>query len=1584
MFERLTRRWVHRPYGLPHRDLCARGRRRDSWDCLEPRTLLTVPPISLISENYAGTNSAAIGALFPSISANGQYVTFESGSFQGNITPAPSDLVQSLTVENDAPNVYFRNLATNTTICISVNYQTGNTTGNNDSRYPIISANGNTVVFLSNATDLTANDNPSNNSNNDQNVFAWNRLTGKVTLVTVNYEGTGPANDPNPQYFGTAENISVSANGEYVAYDSEATDLVAGVTNNNYTANVYVRDLLTNTTILVSRNVAGTNIGDGPSNEPVISADGSTVAFDSLANNLDAQHNGGAPFENYQVYASTLNYTNDTVSTTNLLSISPTGTSVGNGTSIAPSLSDNGRMVAFQSSSSNLVNTPNGGSYNDVYVRNLGTSTTQLVSINDTNTATGNSSSFAPQISGDGNHVLFYSLANNLTTNDTVGSGIADEDVFERNLTTNTTQLVSINSAGTNNGNNTSRLANQTLVNASQQATGQISDNGQYVIFYSVATDLVPNFVQNSGGSPFGYDVYLRDTVAGATTLISHAVGLATSGGTGESGTTAMTPDGLNIVFQSAFPNAPDNLVSNDTYGQTQLFHVDLAPLVATAITATAGTPQSALVNTAFATALQAKVTDQNGNPLSGVTVTFAAPTTGVSGKFTGGLTTVTASTNASGLATAPTFTANGTAGSYSVTASVSGVATPATFSLTNTAAVVPTSITAVSGTGTYGGTATLTATLTANNTPLAGKSIAFTLLVGGTTTPVGSATTGANGVATLAGVSLTGFSAGTANGAVGASFAGDAGDQQSSSSGNLTVNQATPVITWGNPADITYGTPLSTTQLDATASVPGQFVYSPLSGTVLSGGNGQTLSVTFTPTDQTDYKVGTAQVTINVDPATPAFTALASPTISPGTASTVLSGQITAGTLIPTGNVSITLNGVTEPAPINAATGAFFASFSTAALGTVGSPYAITYAYAGNANYSAVNGSGTLTVSSQVVTPTTPNAPVLAAASNTGGNGLTKDNGSATAPLMFNVSGVGPANGYVQLYDDTNPSSPVPLGFPVQASGGNATVTLAGGTNLPLPDGVREIAAASEATDGGTPSALSSTTNITVQSSVTITASNPANGGVVSALPGGQVTLTFSHPLAGLTNGGPALGASDPYGIFLLARGPAGQFSAPGTSAGMPGYYTGNLPLHATTTYVVNANGTSSIVITPTVPLSTDVYLISITLSDFSDLAGNTLTDPGGGGYRSFLLQLPPSGGTPFGVTKVTINNGATTVANNAIAQPDTLAIGFNRPLYPPSVNSNNVQLLAKTGSSYTVVPSVPAYSPTTDTIYLTPTATLVPGTVYLIRVAGKDTPTTPAANYVSDDQGYASPGFPLGATFYDTFTVKNASVAPGSGPLKVATGAGGAPATLPSSNVIWTQPMGYASIGFTEALNLSTVGRYSVMLVPESLPPTVAPLAPNIPLNTSLAFNPNTNQLIIVPTAPTGNNLLYVYVLQGFQGHDGSPLLNNAGQPAGVSGNAPYFQTFELATGASSHAVVRPSVQEGFVGIASAATPAVSASSLRSVPSANAVAGAGSRPREPLDGPRRTSAGGVLVSLDLARGGRIRFSTLRRESIS
>src|SRR5271157_3435326 len=338
------------------------------------------------------------------------------------------------------------------------------------------------------------------------------------------------------------------------------------------------------------------------------------------------------------------------------------------------------------------------------------------------------------------------------------------------------------------------------------------------------------------------------------------------------------------------------------------------------------------------------------------------------------------------------------------------------------------TSLFAVSGNGTFGGTGTLTATLFSNGYPLAGQTITFTLTTGTTSTTVGSATTGSNGVATLTGVSLAGFDAGTATGAVGASFAGDASNAASSASGDLTVspaqatltpsglvftydgashtvtvttspaglsgvmvtytqggatvaaptsagsyeftaslanpnytapnatgtlviNPATPSITWANPAEITYGTPLSATQLDAAASVPGNFLYTPALGTVLASG-GQMLSVYFTPTDSADYTNASATATINVAQHVTNTTLVAStPEGAPG--QTITFTATVAGGLpspyLPTGSVQFQINGVSSLVPLTANDTAAFSTTEPAS-----GSFTVTAVYCGDANFTA------------------------------------------------------------------------------------------------------------------------------------------------------------------------------------------------------------------------------------------------------------------------------------------------------------------------------------------------------------------------------------------------------------------------------------------------------------------------------------------------------------------------------------------------------------------------------------------------------------------------------------------------------
>jgi hypothetical protein len=162
-------------------------------------------------------------------------------------------------------------------------------------------------------------------------------------------------------------------------------------------------------------------------------------------------------------------------------------------------------------------------------------------------------------------------------------------------------------------------------------------------------------------------------------------------------------------------------------------------PTIPTSIVAVSGTPQTAIVNTAFAQILRAKVLDSSSNPVPEARVTFNLPTSGASGTFVGSGTSVTATTDAQGEVVTPTVIANGTAGSYTVTATAQGVTQPASFALTNqSVAPIATSIAAVGGTPQSATVNTAfvqtlqAVVLDASNQPVQNATVTFALPVSG------------------------------------------------------------------------------------------------------------------------------------------------------------------------------------------------------------------------------------------------------------------------------------------------------------------------------------------------------------------------------------------------------------------------------------------------------------------------------------------------------------------------------------------------------------------------------------------------------------------------------------------------------------------------------------------------------------------------------------------------------------------------------------------------------------------------------------------------------------------------------------
>jgi len=300
------------------------------------------------------------------------------------------------------------------------------------------------------------------------------------------------------------------------------------------------------------------------------------------------------------------------------------------------------------------------------------------------------------------------------------------------------------------------------------------------------------------------------------------------------------------------------------------------------------------------------------------------------------------------------------------------------------------TTLSASSTSPVYGQALTLTAHLSngQGTAAITGGTVTFTS--GGTA--LGSPVAVSNGVATLSGVSL-----GAGAHLLGAAYSGTTGENPGNPATlNLTVAKATPTLTWATPAAISSTTPLSAEQLDATAagtngaSLPGAFVYTPASGTFSVGSH--TLSVTFTPTDSTDYTTASASVTLTVF-STNTQTAL---TVSPaqityGQAAS-LSAQVTNSngtTVIQAGTVAFAADNVTL-STVNVVNGA--ASLSGVSL--TGGTHLLTATYSGATGEGASAASRSITVAraTPVLSWSTP-----AQISSTTPLGATQLNASAT-----------------------------------------------------------------------------------------------------------------------------------------------------------------------------------------------------------------------------------------------------------------------------------------------------------------------------------------------------------------------------------------------------------------------------------------------------------------------------------------------------------------------------------------------------------------------------------------------------------
>ena len=301
---------------------------------------------------------------------------------------------------------------------------------------------------------------------NCEDVFVHDRQTGQTTRVSVASDGS----QGNDSSLGS----SISTDGRYVAFESEASNLVSVDTNE--TGDVFVHDRHTGQTTRVSVASDGTQ-GNSDSGSPSISADGRYVAFTSDASNLVSGDMNGV----YDVFV----HDRQSGQTTRL-SLASDGTQ-GNVESMWPSISADGRYVAFASAASNLVSGDTNESY-DIFVHDRQTGQTTRVSLASDGTQGDYDSSLPPSISADGRYVAFASLASNLVSGDTNGV----YDVFVHDRQTGQTTRLSVASDGTQGDD-------------SSYFFYSISADGRYVAFSSTATNLVSGDTNDFG------DVFVRD-----------------------------------------------------------------------------------------------------------------------------------------------------------------------------------------------------------------------------------------------------------------------------------------------------------------------------------------------------------------------------------------------------------------------------------------------------------------------------------------------------------------------------------------------------------------------------------------------------------------------------------------------------------------------------------------------------------------------------------------------------------------------------------------------------------------------------------------------------------------------------------------------------------------------------------------------------------------------------------------------------------------------------------------------------------------------------------------------------------------
>lgn len=495
----------------------------------------TLPQQVYLFDRAAGTNvlvshasgsSTTPGDGFcnaPVLSADGRFVAYTSTS---------SDLVAGQSNGGNPYNVFLYDQVSDAAVLVS--RTSGSATTTAGGQEPRISADGGFVTFSSYGADLVAGQ----SGPPEQNVFLYRRSDGLVTLVShtavSQQTGNGPSRGP-----------VISADGSHVAFESHATDLT-GTGDVTAFSGIFLYERATGTLTFISpRHGAPQQVGNSSSFYPVISADGSRVVFQSLAWDLLPQPVSQSGLYLYSKSSGSLTLVSRSLS-------SPAQT--GNSYPLGHFLSANGGFVLFASGASDLVAADSNGR-NDVFLFDRSTGSNALISRADPANPSvtpiwgGN----FPSISADGNQIVFRGY----DPNRTAGQVDLDlgRDIFVWFRLTGATTLVS-----------QSAVAPDFTADAPSR-NAKISGDGEWILFSSWASDLVPGQTQ----APTGAALFLSRRTTGEKILVTHVANAPKTPAAGSPGPTGLSANGRFVVYTGLF----SEVVPGMSGGGNQLFLYD-------------------------------------------------------------------------------------------------------------------------------------------------------------------------------------------------------------------------------------------------------------------------------------------------------------------------------------------------------------------------------------------------------------------------------------------------------------------------------------------------------------------------------------------------------------------------------------------------------------------------------------------------------------------------------------------------------------------------------------------------------------------------------------------------------------------------------------------------------------------------------------------------------------------------------------------------------------------------------------------------------------------------------------------------